>query len=225
MNTDELRAKATLLRKQNCTYKEINESLKTKISKSTLSYWFRNVVNSAEQKERIRTLNLKNLAAGRKICLAKRKEDRRKIIESLIQKNQHLGTILVDKEVSKIALGILYLAEGSKKRRGSLTFGNSDSGIISLFLHLMRTVFNIDESKFRCTVQTRADCNIEESEKFWHKITKIPKKQFYKTRIDPRTIGKKSHNQDYKGVCRIDYFSGSIFLELQEIGKILYKGL
>lgn len=61
-------------------------------------------------------------------------------------------------------------------------------------------------------------------EKFWSKITKIPFLQFYKTRIDNRTIGKLSKNKNYKGVCRIDYFSADLFLELMQIPKTIYKG-
>jgi len=225
MQNRDAHIKAISLRKQGYTYKEINANLKTKIAKSTLSYWFKNLSISPKTKEELRVLNLKNLVVARKASLIKCKENRDKFINSLISKNQHLEALLANKDIAKIALGVLYLAEGSKKRRGALMFGNSDSGIISLFLYLFRSIFIIDETKFRCTVQTRADCNIKKSELFWHNITKIPKNQFYKARIDPRTIGKKTNKPDYMGVCRIDYFSGSIFLELQEIGKILCKGL
>ena len=61
--------------------------------------------------------------------------------------------------------------------------------------------------------------------KFWSKITNIPLSQFYKARIDSRTIGKKSKNLNYKGVCRIDYFSAEIAIELMQISKIIHKGL
>ena len=90
-------------------------------------------------------------------------------------------------------------------------------------MHLLRFCYNIDEKKFRCTLQCRVDQNIPKLEKFWGEITKIPLSQFYKARIDPRTIGKTSKNIDYKGVCRIDYFSADIFLDLMQIPKTIYK--
>ena len=93
-----------------------------------------------------------------------------------------------------------------------------------MFLHLLRFCYNIEESKFRCTVQCRADQDIAKLEKFWGKVTKIQRSKFYSTRIDPRTIGKKSENLEYKGVCVIYYFSADIFWDLMYIPKIIYKG-
>ena len=79
----------------------------------------------------------------------------------------------------------------------------------------------IDANKFRCTVQCRSDADIPALEKFWSSLTGIPKKQFYKARVDQRTVGKISKNLEYKGVCRLDYFSAHIYNELTAIGKIL----
>lgn len=70
-----------------------------------------------------------------------------------------------------------------------------------------------------------ADQDIKKLERFWSKVTSIPLSQFYKTRIDPRTIGKPSKKPDYKRVCRIDYFSTEIFIELTKIVEIIYKGI
>ena len=72
--------------------------------------------------------------------------------------------------------------------------------------------------------QCRADQDIKKLEKFWSKITKIPPSQFYKARIDKRTIGKKTLKLEYKGVCRIDYFSADIFTELMKLPRILHMG-
>ncbi|PIR44326.1 hypothetical protein COV23_00575 [Candidatus Wolfebacteria bacterium CG10_big_fil_rev_8_21_14_0_10_31_9] len=102
-------------------------------------------------------------------------------------------------------------------------FGNSDPNIIYLFLKLLRYCYDIDENKFRCTLQDRADQNIKKLEKFWRLVTKIPKKQFYKARIDPRTIGKISKKPEYKGVCVIDYFSADILNEFKKIVEVIYK--
>ena len=118
---------------------------------------------------------------------------------------------------------MLYLGEGSKARKGSLCFANSDPLVIELFLSLMRKCYSIDTNKFRCTVQCRADQDIKNLENFWMAITKIPKSQFYKAQIDPRTIGKPSRRLAYKGVCRIDYFSADIFTELMVIPKVVFR--
>jgi len=56
-------------------------------------------------------------------------------------------------------------------------------------------------------------------------ITKIPKSQFYKARIDKRTIDKPTKKVNYKGVCRIDYFSSDIRIELDQVIEVINKGL
>ena len=145
-------------------------------------------------------------------------------LSKIRQENEHLLAAVRNADVAKIVLIILYICEGSKNRRGALTFGNSSPEVIRMFLKLLRQCYIIDEKKFRCTVQCRADQDIKELECFWSRTTKIPISQFYTARIDPRTKGKRSQKQNYKGVCRIDYFSGHIFTELMQIGNMLLSG-
>lgn len=162
---------------------------------------------------------------ARNAALKANKIKRENYLNSIERRVKHLGGFVKNKDIAKIALAMLYLGEGAKRSRshGSLMIGNSDSKIIELFLRLLRHCYNIDESKFRCTLQCRADQNIRALEEFWFGITKIPRNQFYKAQIDPRTIGKKSEKPDYKGVCRIDYFSADILLELMQIPETIYK--
>ncbi len=224
MNRTKLREKAIKLRELGKTYLEIQNSLKITIPKSTLSYWCRNTKLPKEYQERIQKIVLSNAQKGRAIALVVNRVKRKKYLRSVFERNRHLTTILKNKDVAKVALAMLYLGEGSKTRRGSLQFGNSDPFIISLFLYLLRYCYKIDESKFRCTLQCRADQNTKKLEKLWSHVTKIPSSQFYKARIDPRTIGKPSKKLDYKGVCCIDYFSADVFIELMQIPKIIHKG-
>jgi len=223
MNKVKLKREAIKLRKEEKTYSEIRQILKKTIPKSTLSYWCRNIPLPFGYQKRIKAYNIFNLNKARKIALAVHKIKREQYLKSVSARVQHLPKILKNKDVAKIALAILYLGEGSKTQRGSLMFGNSDPVIIELFLRLLRKCYAVDESKFRCTLQCRADQDINNLEKFWSKITKIHLRQFYKARVDPRTINKPSKKLDYKGVCRIDYFSADIFTELRKIAEILSK--
>lgn len=95
--------------------------------------------------------------------------------------------------------------------------------MIGLFLKLLRQCYEIDEKKFRFTLQCRADQNVKKLEDYWSKVTRIPLSQCFKVQIDPRTIGKPSKKKDYKGVCRIDYFSAHIDTELKIIVIIISK--
>ncbi|MEK7162898.1 MAG: hypothetical protein AAB696_01265 [Patescibacteria group bacterium] len=216
---------AIKLRKSGKTYGEIKRILNIGISKSTLSYWFKNINLTLKQKQNIQKKIKNNIKKAQKLSLIKNKIKRNLYLNSIDNRIFHLKKFIKNKDVSKIALSMLYLAEGRKKNAGALMFGNSNPDIINLFFYLLRFCYNIDEQKFRCTVQCRADQDTQKLEKYWSKITKVSLKQFYKTRIDPRTIGKPSKKFDYKGVCRIDYFLSDIDIELKKIAKIIYEGL
>jgi hypothetical protein len=226
MSKRNLRSEVIRFRKQGKTYSEIQKKLKSIIPKSTLSYWCRNISLPRGYKRKIGEYNKFNLIKARKIALVVNKIKRGKYLQAVLNRNLHLETALKNRDTAKIALAMLYLGEGSKdSKRGSLMFGNSDPFIVSLFLRLLRCCYNINEGKFRCTLQCRADQNIKKLERFWFRITGIPLSQFYRARVDPRTIGKKSNKLDYKGVCRIDYFSAELFIELKQIAEIVNKGI
>lgn len=217
-----VKQKVLSLRKEGKTYKEIARSLKVSLPKSTLSYWCHSMPLPNGYDRKVREYNLSNLEKARKVALRIQKKKRKNYLESLKSRNAHLAQIIKDPNVAKIALAVLYLGEGRKNiKRSSLMFGNSDPNIVKFFLDLLRVCYNIDESKFRCTVQCRADQKIEELEKFWQDITKVPPSQFYKARIDPRTVGKISKKPEYRGVCRIDYFSAELLIELLQISEII----
>lgn len=224
MDKLKLKEKAIKLRKRGKTYLEIQKILKVAIPKSTLSYWCSKVKLPKRHQDKIRKIVLNNTQRGREVALVVNRIKREKYLQSVADRNKHLIAVLKNKDTAKIALAVLYLGEGAKNyKRGSMMFGNSDPFIINLFLHLLRYCYDIDESKFRCTLLCRADQNIKKLERFWSQITKIPSLRFYKTRIDPRTIGKPSKKLDYKGVCKIDYFSADLFIELMTIPRIIYK--
>lgn len=220
-----LKSRAIYLRKKGKTYKDIRKELDKNIAKSTISYWCKNIILSDKQKNKIERIMKENTARGRLKALEINKINRKKYLESVENRVKHLGKLIENKDIAKIAIAMIYLGEGSKTRRGSLMLGNSDPDIIRLFLHLLRFCYDINESKFRCTLQARADQHIKKLEKFWSITTNIPLAQFYKARIDPRTIGKISKKNDYKGVCRIDYFSADIYTELMKIAEIIHKAI
>jgi len=224
MKKKELKIKAQELRLKGKTYSDIQRLLNTKIPKSTLSYWCGDLDLPLGYQRKIEEYNKFNLQKAQKIALAMNKIRREAYLKKIHERNLYLIDELKNINTAKIALAILYAAEGAKSIRGSIMLGNSDPSIISLFLRLLRLCYTIDERKFRCTLQCRADQDIPELEKFWSQTTKIPLAQFYKARIDPRTINKPSKKPDYKGVCRIDYFSAEIFLDLTSIAKIICLG-
>ncbi|MFH0873842.1 MAG: hypothetical protein V1846_03320 [Candidatus Komeilibacteria bacterium] len=166
-----------------------------------------------------------HLAKQRVLALKANIARRNRYLKEVDKRVSHLGSHLKNRSVGKIVLSILYWCEGKGSQSSSLTFGNSNPEIIKLFLSVLRKNYDIDEAKFRCTLQGRADQGIRELEKYWSTVTEIPLSQFYKARIDPRSAGKTSRKKNYKGVCRIDYFSADIFHELKAIQKSLIKNM
>src|SRR3989344_125205 len=211
-----LKIKVIKLRKIGKTYSEICNLLNKNIPKSTLSSWCRNIIIADKHKLRIKKIMELNLETARGVAARSLRLRRQKYIEIIRKENVHLTDLIKGRNIEKIALAMLYLGEGSKGKRSSLVFGNSNPDIIRLFLTLLRHCYNIDESKFRCTVQCRADQDVLELECHWNKVTKISLRQFYKAQIDPRTVGRETKNKNYKGVCRIDYLSSRIFIDLIE---------
>lgn len=224
--TNSLKSKIVALRKKGNTYKEIQKKAGAELPKSTLSYWCKGIVISNAQKKRIDKMILINLTNARQIALKTLKQKNQFRLQTFKKKNERLlKQIFKDRNCAKIMLAMLYWAEGAKTKKGALTFGCSDPEMIKMFLHLLRRCYDLDERKFRCTLQCRADQDIRKLERFWTLTTGIPRNQFYKAQIDKRTIGKPSRKKNYKGVCRIDYFSARLFWELNQIIDILTMGL
>jgi len=213
--------KVISLRKKGKTYSEIKKIIGKDIPKSTLSFWCNGIKLPEYYEIRISDIKKKNLAYAQLMASKSKQKSRENYFSKIEKDNKNLTVFLKNEKVAKLLLATLYLAEGGKKTKGSVMFGNSDPGIIKLFLNLLHFVYPVDDSKFRCTVQCRADQDINKLEIFWQKITNVPVNQFYKTRIDSRSIGKRTMKVDYKGVCKIDYFSADIFYNLMIIGKLI----
>lgn len=219
-----LKPKAIRLRRSGKTYGEIQKALRKPIPKSTLSHWFRDIHLTELQQNRISRKALVSLQRAQAKARLVNKASRERYIQGVRDRVSHLPNELRRKDSAKIALAMLYLGEGFKNGKGLVGFANSDPKIIRLFLRLLRSCYDVDETKFRVTLQCRADQDTGKLERFWCRITGIPHKQFYKAQIDPRTTGIPTKRVDYKGVCRINYLSADVFFELQEISFLLCKG-
>lgn len=225
MDKIELRKKATTLRKQGKTYSEIQRKLKKPIPKSTLSYWCKNIKLPSWYNDRIKEINNKNLNRARKIALVINRKKREVFLKSV--KSEASKTISsLDERNLKIILATLYLGEGAKwKGHSGLMLGSSDPNIILLYLELLERCYNIKKSEIKCRICYRADQNIKKLEKFWSKITNISLKNFYKTKPDARTFGKKTLKKDYKGVCVLMCKGTNIQLELEQVTNLLLEKL
>lgn len=202
MKQRKIRNQAIHLRKEGKTFTEICSILNEQLPKATLNYWFKDVVLPKESKERLEQIRSVHLTHARQMALKVKRASHQQHLANFKANNLYLASFLENGDIAKITLATLYLCEGRKTNSGSVMFGNSDPNIIRFYLQLFRQCYQVNEQKFRCTVQCRADQNVSVLETFWSNITCVPSCQFYKAQIDPRTIGKPSKKPNYQGVCR-----------------------
>ena len=215
-----MRERARILRSQGKSFVEIVRQLNVTIPKSTLSHWFKDLELPPSIIKMITERHSTNLRRGREIALSNQRRAHTDLIRNLGIKNRVFVHFYLDKRAQKIALAMLYLAEGSKNK-SSVMFGNSHPPTVNMFVKLLRSCYRIDEKKFRATVQCRADQDVPDLQHFWSTVTGISSSQFYKAQVDGRSVGKPTRKRDYKGVCRVDYFSAEIDKDLKNLAEQL----
>ena len=122
------------LRARGKTYAEIRKILTLSTPKSTLSCWCRGMKLPKWYSAKIQKINQKNLTKARVFSITAKRQLREKLFNELGNKNRYLMRFLNNRDIGKLVLVALYLAEGSKFLKGSIAFGNSDPVIIRLFL-------------------------------------------------------------------------------------------
>lgn len=216
----EIKKETQNLRRQGKTFGEIQNAIKLKIPKSTLSNWCKNIPLPVAYQERLNKINYINLRKGKMAAIQRSFKIKKRLTGLLKNKNKRLLRI-INKDVGKLLLSVLYLGEGAK-RPGSLMLGSSDVNIIKLFLRLLMICYGIDKNLAKCRISYRVDQSINTLTQYWSKAINIPVKNFYKTIPDPRTLGRKTGQAGYKGVCVVYILKSSkIQLELKIISEIL----
>lgn len=209
------------LRSRGYTYREICSYLDEKIPKSTLNGWIRNIPTPPWYQEKISKLSQTNIKRIHELAIIKNKDLLEKRLGEIRSRNIPLINS-INRPVAKLILSTLYWCEGNKYPSSKyLKFGNSDPKMISLFIVLLRLCYKVDKSKFRMTVQCRADQDQAILSKYWGEITHMPSSQHYNPRIDSRSVGKPTQKTNYRGVCVVDYFDSDLQCELQFTGELL----
>ena len=226
MNNKTFHGEIKKLRQDGFTYSEINEQLGLKIPKSSLSYICRDIKLNSIQKLRIKKIADDALAVSRQRALVVNREVFNKKIGQYHKANAHLSELMRHRDISLIALAMLYLGEGAKwKGHRGLLLGSSDPKIIELYIRLIHDCYRISTDLLRCRIQHRADQDPQELVQFWSKITGVGENNFYPCYIDKRTIGKPTKKSSYRGVCVVSCAGTHIQLELEQIADIICKSV
>ncbi len=194
-----LKDSAIKLRKQGASLRDVEAKLK--ISKSTLSYWFKDVLLTSRQKAKL----LKNWEqalgkARKKAVLWHNAQKQARIAEAKRQALETLGKINISqKHVLDLALAMLYLGEGAKTTPETI-LGSSNPMILKFFIKALWLTYNLENSKIRCELHLRADQKVTSVKRYWSKELGIPLKNFTSVSFDARTKGSATY-KSYKGVC------------------------
>lgn len=191
----DLKGQAVLLRKNGLSYGEIRNRIG--VSKSTLSYWLKNVLLKTEHKKRFYTRQIQFLSMGPQ----SQRERRRREVDKII--NEAALEIKLPFSLNSYRLlgAFLYWAEGSKKDRLKIT--NSDPHIILFMVRWLKDVFNIHPSNLRAWLNIYPQQKGEEIKKFWSELTGIPFENFGKSYVKPLNKGYKKNNL-YYGTIRVE---------------------
>lgn len=225
--TKEVKREVLFLRKLGKTYHEINEIVKEKIPKATLATWCKGITLSPSARDRIYEINTEASVRGREKALAINKVKRESYLSSLRQEYIPIAKYIHRRTTALIALSMLCLGEATKygNKPTKFSFANSNYKIIIIFLKLLILVPNFNKDKLRGCVQCRADQNQAELESYWQFISGIPKQQFYKTQVDPRTLGKPTLRTNYKGVFCVIYLNSETHISLEILADLVYNEL
>lgn len=176
---------------EHLSYKEIGRRLN--ISDSTISIWFRDFPksNSRTHVKRSRKTRVDLKKSGSKI----------------------LNGFKISPNLAKIFCAIIYGCEGAKYPASNcVALTNADPSLVLSFINLLRSVYKLDESKFRIILQIHSNQNYDKLSKYWSRILKIPINKFYKPTITTAREGK--HRNNYLGTCTVKYYDYKLQLKL-----------
>jgi len=184
-----LKNKAIKLREKGFSYNLILK--KIPVSKSTLSYWLRDVpyVPNEEVRHRVKKALL-NMAMTR--------HQQRLMTEKEIKDEANNKFFAItERDLLLFGLG-LYLGEGSKMLQ-RVRIINSDPLVIKFAIIWLEKVFNVPKSHLTLTIHLYPDTNVTKAVNYWSKLTGLKLNQFRKTQIDLRKnkSGKKHRKLPY----------------------------
>ena len=183
------------LRRRGMSYGEISK--KTKIPKSTLSMWLKNVPLSLEDKQRLYTKQVRMITSG-EYCQKQRRE---KEISLIVEKSKLEINKPISEDTYRLFGSALYWAEGSKSNMFQMT--NSDPLLILFWVKWVEKIFKITPHKLTARLNVYPQQSEKQIKKFWSDLTGIPIKKFGKSYIKPLSKNYKKNNL-YYGTIRIE---------------------
>lgn len=191
------RGKAINLRKQGGTYTFIRKQLN--VSKSTLSYWLRDIELTPDQLNKIK----KETIAKRVETYIQTTRERRKRIIQECYESEKKNLSHITKRDFLIAGLFLYLGEGEKSNWFVSSISNSNPSIIKFAVFWLVKILGVNKKKIKVRLHLYQDMSIQKEIKFWQKVTGLPIIQFSKPYIKKSKFTKINYSTFGHGTCNI----------------------
>jgi predicted transcriptional regulator len=201
--------KARALRKKGYS---INQIVKEAgLTKTSVSVWVRDITLTQTQRNMLseRGRSIDSIEKRRINRLFNERNKRQIIIDTAKRDFTNISL-----EQLKLIGIILYLGEGGKTRRGMVRLANSDPIIIRIMIRFFREVCKVSNNKFRASIHTFAHADIEKTEKYWSRISGIPRNQFFKTYIKTSSASLQKRNTLPFGTFDIYVCDTKLFLTI-----------
>lgn len=173
---NKLRPRAEELRRQGYSYKLIEEKLG--ISRSTMSYWFKDqpFIPNGEVLAR-----MKNGPA--KVGIQRHNA---RVQEIKIQREQGIKEIghLSERDLWLLGIGI-YIGEGSKSSE-IIRVSNADPAVIRLAVKWLQETCGLTANNLAVRLHLYPDNDEEGCLQYWQEVTGLPRKNFRRSTIDTR---------------------------------------
>lgn len=201
--------KARTMRREGHSLNEIVRKLG--VSKSSVSLWVRNIELTHEQKNKLSEhgRSVESIELRRTARLANERARRRVFFDEAITKIKNIS------EENLFFLGAaLYWGEGSKTKRGTVDFTNSDPRGIQIMMRFFKEICDIPHKKFRGHVILHPHLDARKAEQYWHKISGIPLKQFQKTSMQHNKASQNKKDSLPFGTFAIGIYDTMLYLKI-----------
>lgn len=181
-----------------------------KASKSSVSYWVRDVKLTKSQRNKLNSKGHSvNAIEKRRISrLANTKARHEAVIaEAMCEAEELSGNKLWCVGV------LLYWCVGGKTQN-IVRISNSDPVVIQTMMNFFKNVCGVDSSKFRGHIHIFSHSDVEKAEKYWPKVSGVKRSQFYKTYQKQSSTGKKKIDSLPNGTFQLYVHEKDLFLKM-----------
>ena len=199
----QLRERARILRRQGKSIRSISQVLPA--SKSTVSYWCRDIELSDKQIRLLAKSQREGAGLGRLRSAEMKRAKRISATRTEFERGKRSVGPLSRRDIFILGAA-LYWGEGYKSGNEECGLTNSNPDIIQAFIVWLREVHNIRSSDLilRVSINHSHKQRVRAVEKYWSNMTKIPLSQFTKTSLIKTKSQKIYANQDdHFGTIRV----------------------